>query len=112
MSAAGLGAFFYALFTAKFYITRGTFDHKMEPVYWTRILLGVIAGIILSEIIAIDLTEQGIYYSKLLLALLGGFSAHAVYKVLDLMVGNCNQFYERRLQSQAERAWRRLYSTG
>jgi hypothetical protein len=51
MSAAGIGASFNALFTAHSYIADGTYDSRYESSYWTRIGLGVIGGMVISQII-------------------------------------------------------------
>jgi hypothetical protein len=51
MSAAGMGATFHALFTAHSYIADGSYDPRYESSYWTRIGLGVIAGMVISQIV-------------------------------------------------------------
>jgi hypothetical protein len=51
MSAAGIGATFQALFTAHSSIANGTYDPRYESSFWTQISLGVIAGLVLSQII-------------------------------------------------------------
>jgi hypothetical protein len=85
LSAAGMGAAFAALFRANRYIAAGCFDRKYEASYWITVVLGLIAGIVLAQILpdgSTGLTKLG----KPLLALLGGFSAPAVYQVLQRMV--------------------------
>jgi len=51
MSAAGIGATFQALFTAHSSIANGTYDPRYESSFWTQISLGVIAGLVLSQVI-------------------------------------------------------------
>ena len=51
MSAAGIGATFQALFTAHSCIANGTYDPRYESSFWTQISLGVIAGLVLSQVI-------------------------------------------------------------
>ena len=51
LSAAALGASFSALFQANQYIVQGTFDPKYEASYWVKFVVGLIAGIILTQVI-------------------------------------------------------------
>ena len=97
MSAAAMGGCFHALFIAHTYIGMGTYDPRFESSYWMRIGLGVIAGLVLSQMIPIGpeldtvsgeakLTSSAAVFSKPLLALLGGFSATLVYTILQRLV--------------------------
>jgi len=89
LSAAGLGACFAALFQANRHIANNTFDPKYEASYWIRVVLGLMAGIILAELIPLALvggSSAGHALGKPMLALLGGFSAAAVYRVVAKIV--------------------------
>jgi hypothetical protein len=86
ISSAGLGACFAALFQANYYIVKGTFDPKYEPSYWIRIFLGIIAGILLAELIPIDMGEESVSLGRPTLAMLGGFSSALVYRLLNRLV--------------------------
>jgi hypothetical protein len=97
MSAAAMGGCFHALFIAHSYIGAGTYDPRFESSYWMRIGLGVIAGLVLSQMIPIgpDInaatgevpsSSPAAVFSKPLLALLGGFSATLVYTILQRLV--------------------------
>lgn len=87
LAAAGMGACFQALFTAQRYVVAGTYDPRHDSDYWTRIVLGLTAGLMLAELIPHDkMGEQGQLMAKPLLALLGGFSASLVYRVLARLV--------------------------
>jgi hypothetical protein len=97
MSAAAMGGCFHALFIAHTYIGRGTYDPRFESSYWMRIGLGIIAGLVLSQMIPIgpeldsvsgEATQASAasVFSKPLLALLGGFSATLVYTILQRLV--------------------------
>jgi hypothetical protein len=97
MSAAAMGGCFHALFIAHSYIGRGTYDPRFESSYWMRIGLGVIAGLVLSQMIPIGpeldtvsgeakMSSAASVFSKPLLALLGGFSATLVYTILQRLV--------------------------
>jgi hypothetical protein len=99
LAAAGLGACFAGLFQANRYIANSTFDPKYESSYWIRIVLGLMAGMILSELIPLDIfggggaenSGSGVTTStqalgKPVLALLGGFSAAAVYRIIARII--------------------------
>lgn len=85
LSAAGLGASFTALFKANRYIVEGTFDPKYESSYWIRFSLGFIAGMILATLIPIE-ESMNTDFGKPLLAMLGGFSADLVYRVIARII--------------------------
>ena len=92
LSAAGLGASFAGLFQANRFVTRGTFDPKYSSTYWTRFVLGIVAGMILAMLVsgeASSLIDGGESFSDIgatLLAMLGGFSVRVVYRVLRRLV--------------------------
>jgi hypothetical protein len=108
MSAAGMGACFHALFVAHTYIGDGTYDPRYDSSYWTRIGLGVIAGLIMSQLIPIgpdaEAAAAGVagagagdgapVMSKPILALLGGFSATMVYTVLERLVETVESLFK------------------
>jgi hypothetical protein len=86
IAAGGLGAAFYALFTAYRYIAEGTYDTKYESSYWIRFILGLIAGVLLPSLIPISANGSGSSVRRPLLALLGGFSAALLYRILQRFV--------------------------
>ena len=92
LAAAGLGACFAGLFQANRFIANNTFDPKYESSYWIRVVLGLMAGIILAELIPLDFLggDQSATHlqalGKPVLALLGGFSAAAVYRIISRLV--------------------------
>jgi uncharacterized membrane protein len=85
MAAAGLGAAFHALFQANRYIVERSFDSRYEPSYWIRFLLGVIAGLIMVTLVPLN-ASSGHGFARPTLAMLGGFSAAAVYRILARLV--------------------------
>jgi hypothetical protein len=85
LAAGGLGAAFSALFTAYRYISDGTYDPKYESSYWVRFILGLMAGLLLPALIPLG-AEGGESFSRPLLALLGGFSASVLYRILERLV--------------------------
>ncbi len=82
VAAAVLGATFSALFKLNRYISNQTYEAVHVSSYWIRFILGIISGIILSELIPINTDGNSFKMGKPLLALLGGFSAGIVYKLL------------------------------
>ncbi len=86
LAAASLGATFAALFRANRYVTAGYFDPKHESSYWMRYCLGLIAGIILAELIPLGDDENSATLTKPTLAMVGGFSASVVNRMLNRLV--------------------------
>ncbi|EPX64106.1 hypothetical protein D187_005239 [Cystobacter fuscus DSM 2262] len=100
MSAAGLGACFNSLFTAHSYVSKRIYDPRYDSSYWIRMALGVIAGLMLAQLIPIDNgnlsgsgNPQGVDLAKPLLALLGGFSASLVYTILHRLVDTVESLF-------------------
>lgn len=92
LSAAGLGASFTALFKANRYIVEGTFDPKYESSYWIRFSLGFIAGMILATLIPIEKSMEA-DFGKPLLAMLGGFSADLVYRIISRVIESLESLF-------------------
>ncbi|MBO9874270.1 hypothetical protein PG878_09440 [Xanthomonas hawaiiensis] len=85
---AGLGASFSSLFQVHRYVADASYDPKYDASYGARMILGLIAGLILVEVLPPDLFETGSMrsFGKPTLAMLGGFSATAVYRLLQRLV--------------------------
>jgi hypothetical protein len=88
MCCAGLGASFATLFHAHRYIANSSYDPKFDASYLARLILGLIAGLILVEILPANLFADGETngFGKPALATLGGFSASAVHRLLQRLV--------------------------
>ncbi len=86
LSAAGMGASFAVLYKVNSYIVSVTFDPKYTPSYWIRFVLGLISGLILAELIPLGTENSAASFSKPLLALIGGFSADVVFRILNRLV--------------------------
>ncbi len=88
--AAALGAVFYVLFTAHEFVKNRTFDPRYNSLYLIRFVLGVLAGLILANVVALaPLLNKNKTLSSLgpaVIALLGGFSTEAVYQFLQRLV--------------------------
>ncbi|HEU4557878.1 MAG TPA: hypothetical protein VFS20_08520 [Longimicrobium sp.] len=93
MSAAGIGASFALLRQVNDYIVARNYDPKYEPTYWIKFLLGVMAGFIMAALLpeVIGAQTEGASNATTALgvptmAMLGGFSASAVYRILSKIV--------------------------
>ncbi|WP_321819771.1 MULTISPECIES: hypothetical protein [unclassified Burkholderia] len=88
LCCAGLGASFATLFQAHHYVAASTYDPKYDASYGARLILGVIAGLIIVQMLPAQLFAQGSMHNfgRPALAMLGGFSATAVHRVLQRLV--------------------------
>lgn len=84
--AALLGASFHALFTVKKYVTDGNYDPTYRSTYYIRLFLGMMAGLIMSSLVEIDIENSMRGVGRPLIALLGGFSSSAIYRILQRLV--------------------------
>jgi hypothetical protein len=95
VSAAAVGASLTNLKRLDTYISACTYDPRYESSYWTRLVMGLISGVILSQLIyGAFLTPSGnaaatngspdvlTSLGQPILALVGGFSADLVYGIL------------------------------
>ena len=82
--AAGLGAGFYALSTARRYILQRTYDPRYNQVYYVRLILGLAAGSILGYF-GTNMTGGPLagQLGPSVLAIVGGYSADAVARILQ-----------------------------
>jgi hypothetical protein len=113
LSAASLGASFSNLFQANSYIVNNNFDPKYESSYWTRYVLGIIAGIMLAVVIpvpeeaATNTGETTIAQladaSRPLLSMLGGFSASLVYRIMFRLVYAVESIFIGKQSEETER---------
>lgn len=93
-SISGLGVAFYLLKSVSTAIQKGTLVPEDAIYYTALIFLGVIAGIILSEIISLYTTTSGInLFNKSILALIGGFSSDAIFSILQSLITKVKQLF-------------------
>jgi hypothetical protein len=94
-SAALLGVMFYLLKT----VTDKIKDHSLTPIDGievnAHIIIGVISGFIIAELFNfnIDTLSQYVEIRKMTLALLGGFSADAIFSVLKGIINKTKAFF-------------------
>ncbi|HEX5724829.1 MAG TPA: hypothetical protein VFX98_05145 [Longimicrobiaceae bacterium] len=88
LSAAAIGASFAMLFQVNEFITNRTYDPDHAPTYWIKFFIGMVAGFILVALVPLDgLESSGAQaLAPATIALLGGFSASAVYRILNRLV--------------------------
>lgn len=86
ISASAIGASFAALFQVNSFIKTATFELMYESTYWVRFVLGLLAGTMLATLLPIEDIQDKISltngFGQPLLALLGGFSAPVVFRIL------------------------------
>jgi hypothetical protein len=83
LCAASLGASFSGLFRINLYIAATTYDPKYDASYWVQYGLGVIAGVLLGTLIPLADATAGSAITRPVLALIGGFSASVLYRLMD-----------------------------
>lgn len=80
ISAAGLGASFYTLYTAFRYVNNRSYDPVRNSTYIARFVLGLVAGLILT--LVLFGTEADLGVGTVGLAIIGGFSSDIVFRIL------------------------------
>lgn len=88
LAAAGIGASFAMLFHLNDQIVARTYDPDEAPSHWVKFFLGVVAGFILVALVPLETAADtgAAALAPPTIALLGGFSASAVYRILTRMV--------------------------
>jgi hypothetical protein len=102
VSAASLGSCFQNLQKINVVISEGTYDPKFQSTYWTRWLMSVISGVILSQLIYTFMTHDetarasavpALAIGQPVLALLGGYSGDLVHGILSRFVDTVGGFF-------------------
>lgn len=93
MLTAALGAAFHAITTLNHHINDGTYDPRHDASYWTRLVLGVMSGTILSSLLEASEGEHLEQVGRNVLALLGGFSAGLVHRILERLVTSVESIF-------------------
>ena len=113
LTAAGVGASFACLFRVNEYIEKTNYNPRYASTYWVKFLLGVMAGYILVALLPLDLRQgTGFVLMQPAVAMLGGYSASAVYRILTRLVeaveaifrGNAREVIAQREQAATARA--------
>jgi hypothetical protein len=108
--SAGLGACFFVLLKSKSYIVARTFNNSYITHYYNRLFVGVIAGIILANLIKENFNPE-LFDSESpilkqltpsVIALLGGFSCDLVVRILNRILAMLTTLVEGDAQSIIE----------
>ncbi|MBL4642632.1 MAG: hypothetical protein JKY44_03470 [Flavobacteriaceae bacterium] len=95
-AVAGLGVLFYLLKEVSTSLKRATLVPEDSIAYMSQILLGIMAGLIMSEILApyiIDPNSNVSMFNKSVLALIGGFSSDAIFSILQGMINKIKSIF-------------------
>lgn len=104
ISAASLGACFANLHRINTVISDGTYDPRVQSTYWTRWVMGVIAGTVLSGLVYDFLLSHsgngndaaiaapGTFVQPVL-ALVGGYSVDFVHGILKRTINTLGNFF-------------------
>ncbi|HEX6909485.1 MAG TPA: hypothetical protein VF142_03790, partial [Longimicrobium sp.] len=106
LAAAGIGAAFAMLFTLNDQIVARTYDPDETASYWVKFFLGLVAGFILVALVPLDPTADNSAEAlgPPTIAMLGGFSASAVYRILTRMVEALESMFTGGAREQAAAA--------
>jgi hypothetical protein len=93
VAAAAVGASLTNLRRLDRYIVSCTYEQRFDSSYWSRLVMGVISGIILSQVVYSalvgsqpDANSTLSAFGQPVLALLGGFSADLVHDILNQFI--------------------------
>jgi len=97
LSAGSLGSCFANLQRVNKFVSDGTYDPKSQSTYWVRWVMGIISGIVLSQLVYdVFLESQTVpaggaptadAIGQPLLALFGGYSVDVVHSILNRLIG-------------------------
>ncbi|HKP75661.1 MAG TPA: hypothetical protein VJT67_08975, partial [Longimicrobiaceae bacterium] len=107
LSSAAMGASFAMLMQVSGYVVKRNYDPRYESSYWIKFFLGVMAGFILVQVLpGGSLTGGGTdpNVPQLLFALLGGFAASAVFRILNRLVDAVESVFRGDVKEQITRA--------
>lgn len=94
-SVAGLGVLFFLLKEVSESLKTGTLIPENSISYLSQIILGIIAGLIMSEIISFYVNDpkEINLFNKSVLALIGGFSSDAIFSILQGVINKVKSIF-------------------
>ena len=94
-SIAGLGVLFFLLKEVSESLKKGSLIPENSIGYLSQIILGIISGLILSEIISFYTNDpkQINLFNKSVLALVGGFSSDAIFSILQGIINRIKNIF-------------------
>ncbi|WP_299336272.1 hypothetical protein [uncultured Psychroserpens sp.] len=92
---AGLGVTFYLLKSVSNSLKKGTLLPEESIEYMAQVILGIIAGLLLSEILSVYITDPNSInlFNKSVLALIGGFSSDAIFSMLQGVIDRIKSIF-------------------
>ncbi|WP_298759751.1 hypothetical protein [uncultured Psychroserpens sp.] len=92
---SGLGVVFYLLKNVSSSLKKGTLLPEESIEYMAQIVLGIIAGLVLSEILSVYITnpDNVNLFNKSVLALIGGFSSDALFSMLQGVIDRIKSIF-------------------
>ncbi len=84
-SGAGIGTVFFLLSKLTKEVKEATLSKSDTTYYWAMLIMGMLSGLIMSEIIVINQENisEDVEMNRLIFALLGGFSSEVVYSIMQ-----------------------------
>jgi hypothetical protein len=105
LSAAAMGASFAMLMQVSGFVVKRNYDPRYEPSYWIKFFLGVMAGFILVTLVPVDgVKDSTLSLAQPTVAMLGGFSASAVFRILTRLVDAVESLFRGDSKDLAARA--------
>lgn len=94
-SVSGLGVLFYLLKNVSTSVKQGVLLPEESIEYMAQIVLGIIAGLILAEILSLYLNDPKSInlFNKSVLALIGGFSSDAIFSILQGVINRIKSIF-------------------
>ena len=94
-SISGLGVIFYLLKSVSSSLQKGTLLPEQSMEYIAQIVLGVIAGLFLSEILSAYITDPNKInlFNKSILVLIGGFSSDIIFSILQGVIDRIKSIF-------------------
>jgi hypothetical protein len=111
VSAESLGACFANLRGINTFVSEGNYDPRFQSTYWTRWVMGVISGVILSLLVynsflAHSGTNTGTSaagaIAQPILALVGGYSVDFVHRVLRRAINTVGNLFSVSMDAAAD----------
>lgn len=94
-SVSGLGVLFSILKRVSASVLNGTLVPEETMEYAAQIVLGIIAGLLMSEVISFYTTDAEAInlFNKSVLALIGGFSSEAIFSILQGVIDRVKNIF-------------------
>lgn len=94
-SVSGLGVLFYLLKDVSTSVKKGVLLPEESIEYMAQIVLGIIAGLILAEILSLYSNDPNSInlFNKSILALIGGFSSDAIFSILQGLINRIKAIF-------------------